>query len=270
MNHLVRASTCLVMLSFTQCQAEPDAVELGVIGQAVGPVDVDGTPPSCGEDGTCRINECDDDPDCDGVLPDPDDLPPPATWQLTGPTSPTLISGFAGTHVFTLGTPSSSTQAVYALLSRERSNDPCFVAAGIENLNDETVDVAPQVDVCPGVPTSSTLHADYLDRDAGGADDHTFISGVSVCLNNLNDKVKGISVVGRKLMSNGAVASVASLGSSPRPHCEDWMPWVQCPLGQIATAVDLHFVPDVSPFGGPTPPARSLTGVALHCRAVTP
>jgi len=280
MTQISRMSACALMLLFTQCQSETD--DAASLSRAVGPQDVDGRPPDCGQDGICRINECDDDPDCDdpseaqsgaqsgpaavGATPGVIAGTPgavSATWSLTGPVTPTLISGFSGTSQSTLGTPGSSTKGAYALLSRERSDDPCHLALGTEDIDTATIDSVPILDFCgPNGPTSSTLHADYLDPNAGGVDEHTFISGVSVCMDSGNDKVKGISVVGKILTSAGSLVPVAQSWGS-RTNCHHWEAWRHCPVGQIATAVDAHFVPE---NGG----RRSLVGLALHCRAVMP
>lgn len=261
-SYLSSAGCALLLLA---CQT--DVAELEGLRQGVGPQDPGGDPPSCGEDGICRVNECDDDPDCDE--PEPIDTPP-VVWTLSGAVHHTAVSGEVGTDVYTFGTPTDVTRAVYTLLSREKANDPCFFAIGTENVNDESIDLAPELNLCGTSPTSSTLHADYLDVDAGGSSDHAFISGVTVCMNSAEDKVKGISVSGRKLLSNGALIAASTEGSSPRPNCDGWKSWVTCPLGQIATAVDAHFQPDNVPWGGPTPPPRSLTGIALHCKTVSP
>jgi hypothetical protein len=152
---------------------------------------------------------------------------------------------------------------VYALLSRERSDDPCHFAIGTENLNNAGSDAAPIQNLCGASgPTSSTLHADYLDIDAGGADDHIFVRGVIVCMNSNRTKVKGISVVGRKLTSSGTLVTLTGSEGGTRTNCAGWESWQLCPSGQIATAVDAHFA------AGNTP--RDLTGIALHCRTVTP
>jgi hypothetical protein len=195
-------------------------------------------------------------------LAPPPDRKPPAFAGTTGPVTLTAVSGVPGS-VYTLGTPTSSVNAVYALLSRERSDDPCHFAIGTENVNTATLDSAPTENLCgPNGPTSSTLHADYLDVNAGGLGDHDFVSGVIVCMNSGDDKVKGISVVGKRVASNGTLTPLPVDGSAPRANCHHWDSWVQCPAGQIATAVDAHFA------SGNTP--RELTGIALHCRAVTP
>ena len=182
------------------------------------------------------------------------------TWSLTGSVTPTTVTGVSGSDVHTLGDPDSTQTAIYAVLSRERSDEPCYVAVGAENLNDETIDSVPVKDHCGEKgPKSSTLHADFLDVNAGGADDHIFIRGVNVCLNRGNDKVKGISVVGLKLKSDGTTSTVSAV-SDDRTNCHHWSGLVTCPTGQIATAVKTYFAAGNEP--------KDLTGLSLECREV--
>jgi hypothetical protein len=154
---------------------------------------------------------------------------------------------------------------VDAILSAERSDEPCYVSVGTEDVNDATHDSVSEHDLCGPQsynPNGTMLHADFLDVDAGGIDDHVFVNGVQVCMNAGYDKVKGIAVAGVKLSSNGTLVSVAPR-SDKRAHCDDdrWMSWEYCLDGQIATAVDLHFSAGLPP--------NDLTGIALHCRDVT-
>jgi hypothetical protein len=265
MNYVFQTSTCALLLLLTHCRSSFVEMDTSATTQQSLATSTSDDPPDCSADGICRITQCDNDPDCSDLSDgDHNDHPAPAaTWALTGSISHTSISGFAGTEVHTLGVANSDVNAVYALLSRERSDDPCYFAIGTENVNNAALDAAPIVDLCgSNGPTSSYLHADYLDIDAAGSGDHNFISGVVVCMNRNDDKVKGISVVGKKLMSDGTLVSLSVLGSPPRPNCDGWESWSQCPAGQIATAVDAHFAT------GNT--FRSLTGIALQCRAVTP
>src|SRR5688572_12576738 len=259
MRFITRLSVCVALFPFIQCSGQAfDGEHEGDLALATGPYDPDGGPPDCGEDGICRINECNSDPDCD--LPEAPDLPDPAVYSLTGAVTVTAVSGFVGSDVHTLGNQNSTQWAVYAILSRERSNDPCYVAIGIEDINDESNDTAPLIDHCgSNGPTSSYLHADYLDTDAGGSDDHTFIRGVQVCMDSNNDKVKGISVVGTKLTSTGSLVSMAAIPDD-RTNCHHWDSLVVCPAGQVATAVDVHFATGSEP--------KEVVGLALRCRAV--
>jgi hypothetical protein len=252
-------SVCALLLPSIQCSGEAFQGEHeGELALATGPYDPDDGPPNCGEDGICRINECTNDPDCD--LPEPPDPPDPVTYSLTGSVTVTSVSGVEGSHVHTLGSPNSTQKAVYAILSLERNNHPCYVAIGTEDVNDETIDTAPLKDHCgENGPTSSYLHADYLDTNAGGSDDHIFIKGVQVCMNGDDDKVKGISVVGTKLTSTGSLVSMTAI-TDDRTNCDHWDNLVLCPVGQVATAVDVHFATGDEP--------NDVIGLALHCRTV--
>jgi hypothetical protein len=259
MKFFTRLSVCALVLPLIQCSGEAfEGEHEGELALATGPYDPDDGPPDCGEDGICRINECTNDPDCD--LPDPPEPPDPVTYSLSGSVAVTAVSGFVGSDVHTLGSQSSTQAAVYAILSSERNNDPCYVAIGTENVNNETSDSAPLIDHCgDGGPTSSILHADYLDTNAGGSDDHIFIKGVEVCMNADDDKVKGIRVVGTKLTSTGSLISMGAI-TDDRTNCDRWAGLVSCPVGQVATAVDAHFAAGAEP--------KELVGLALRCRAV--
>jgi hypothetical protein len=260
MRFFTRLSVCAALLSFIQCSGQAFDGELeGELTMAVGPYDPDDGPPDCGEDGICRVNECNNDPDCPDELNEPE--PDPITYSLTGSVTVTAVSGFTGTDVHTLGDEDSTQQAVYAIMSLERSNDPCYVAVGTEDLNNEGIESAPLKDHCgAGGPTSSLLHAGYLDTEHGGSDDHVFVRGVQVCMNGDLNKVKGISVVGSKLTSTGSLVSMAAIADD-RTNCDSWRTLRTCPAGQVATAVDVHFATGSEP--------KEIIGLALRCRAVT-
>jgi hypothetical protein len=255
MSYLLKTLIYFLIFLFGQSQA----------GLATGPVGPDGEF-DCSKDGICRVNECraTPDPDCELPTGSSGNTNPPATLGLTGQPSATGISGFAGSK-FTRGSANSTDMAVYAILSRERSNKPCYVAVGAENVNNAALDSTPtpEIDLCgPKGPTSSTLHADYLDTNAGGSNDKVFVSGVRVCMDRGDDRVKGIHVHGKRLTTSGTLVDFSPDAQDSRTNChqDHWQRWADCPTDQIATAVDLHF------GGGNTP--RSLIGIGLQCRAV--
>lgn len=249
----------MTILSFGILLAQASA------GWAVGPVDPnDPSPPSCGADGICRINECRADPDCERASgPGRPPSTPATTYRLTGTPEPTDVSGIEGSR-FTRGTAVSGDKAVFAILSRERSDNPCYVAVGVENINNPATDTVPTpaIDLCGGNgPTSSILHADYLDVNAGGGDDRVFVTGVQVCMDRGDDRVKGIHLHGKRITMGGSLVDFQPDEQASRTNChqDHWHSWADCPSGQLATAVDLHF------DGGSLP--RSLTGIGLQCRA---
>lgn len=194
--------------------------------------------------------------------------------SLTGAVTPTVVSGFAGT-TFTLGIP-QGTRAVYGLWSVERGDKPCYVASLTENVNDSNDDSGAIKNLCGANPTSNEMKAEFGDTKFAK---RTFIRGLRVCMNNENTRVKGFQIRGRKIDENGNISdlparysdSSGSSGLSPlvdlnapgdqRPNCGGWKKWVECPDGQIATAITAHF------GAGSTP--RSLTGIALQCRSVS-
>jgi hypothetical protein len=254
MKLIARLSVIALVLPCLRCQAEVGDAELSgaPLTQAV-LNDPDGETPDCGEDGVCRLNVCTSDPDCPAT-PEPTSV----TWRLTGDVTVTPFSGVSASDKHVFGNEDSSNTAVYAVLSRERSDEPCQLAIGTEDLNDASDDAVPTVDHCgSGGPTSSTIHADFPDVSAGGVDDHVFIAQVMVCMNSAGTKVKGLDAVGIRLNEDGTT-TVMGKGQDKRPNCSYWSGGASCPGGQIATAVNAY-------FSGSEP--KDLTGLTLSCRS---
>jgi hypothetical protein len=229
MNLFTRISLAALMVPFIQCQAE--------------------------------VGDSDSDFEADSEVVSAKALPIVASWYLTGPVTRTVVVGFPTLDVHTLGNENSTSAGAYAVLSRERSDDPCYVYVGTEDLNTASLDSGEFKDHCgSGGPTSSTIHADYLDVSAGGVGDHDFITGIHVCLTSSIDKVKGIGVDGVRLNSNGTITQLVRDPDDDRTNCNGWTGWVYCPTGQIATAVDAHFAGTSEP--------KELLGLALACRAL--
>ncbi|MEO8767499.1 MAG: hypothetical protein ABI363_04050 [Nitrosospira sp.] len=194
--------------------------------------------------------------------------------SLTGPVTPSEISGFAGTP-FTLGAPEGS-HGVNGLWSVEHNDKPCYIASMTEDVNVSGSDSDAIKDLCRSKATSSEMKAQFGDIKFAR---HTFVRALRVCMNNAKDQMKGFQIRGRGIDSNGNVTDLpsrhASLSGSSgmsvladlnapndeRLNCEDWKKWVECPKGQIATALTAHF--------GPGPDPRSVTGIALQCRLVS-
>lgn len=196
-----------------------------------------------------------------------------AAVLLTGPITPSEVSGFGGTP-FTLGLP-DGTYGVYGLMSAERDDKPCYIASMAEDVNDSSGDSGAIKNLCGGNATGSEMRTQFGDIKFAR---RTFVRALRVCMNNDNNQMKGFQIRGRGIDVNGNVidlpprhASLAGYGmseladlnapSDERLRCEIWKKWVECPQGQIATAVTAHFGPGSSP--------RSLTGLALECRAVS-
>jgi hypothetical protein len=193
--------------------------------------------------------------------------------SLTGPVAPSAVSGFSGTP-FTIG-GAEGVRAVYGIMSVERRDKPCLVTAMTEDANDSGDDSGGTKNLCGDDATSNEMTVQFSDTKFAN---RTFVRAVRVCMNKDNDRVKGIQIRGRLIDANGNVSdlpsrypdSSGSTGMSAlvdlnapadqRPNCDSWKKWVECPTGQIATAITAHF------GAGSTP--RSLTGIGLQCRAV--
>ena len=193
---------------------------------------------------------------------------------LTGEVTTTGVSGVAGTPVV-LGEP-EGTQAVYGILSLERDGKPCYIETVTEEVNNYGKDSGFTQNRCGQNPGGAEMQARFGDiKFARG----TFIRAVRVCMTGNSVKIKGIQLRGREFGEDGTMTdlprryaeppSSASLEdlldlnapSDMRLHCDVWKEWVECPPGQIATAVTAHFT------SGPQP--NILTGLALQCRGIT-
>jgi len=195
------------------------------------------------------------------------------TLVLTGTATDTQISGFAGTP-FPLG-GSDNGHAIYGVRSLERHDKPCYIRALIEDINYAADHSGEAKDLCGNDTTSSEMKVQY------GTDfaDRTFVRALRVCMNNDGTRIKGFQIRGRKVDANGDVSDLPPRYPDPnnssgidgqfdlnapqdlRPNCDGWKRWVECPQGQVATGIVAHY------GAGDTP--RSVTGIALKCRAVS-
>lgn len=183
-----------------------------------------------------------------------------AVVELTGTPSPTEISGYKGS-TFTLGDADSGNRALVGVLSRERSDKPCEVSVGWEDVNKSSTNGAITKDLCGGNgPTSDTMGGTYA--NTGGDANRVFVTGVQVCMNKDDDRIKGIHLAGYRITESGSLVKFSPDAQDSRTNChqDHWKRWVNCPAGQIATAAVIHFA------AGGTP--RSWTGIELRCRTV--
>ncbi len=196
---------------------------------------------------------------------------------LQGPVKKTaFLSGFAG-ETFTVGVPDGQKDdyAIYGFTSEERRDNPCYVTILTENVNDSVKKLDAKKNLCGGKEKSREMKVNFSDSDHGK---RVFVSGVQVCMNNKDTRVKGLKVRGKAIDSSGnsvALQSsssgistggirkiVSSEPSDKRPNCnKNWKKWAQCDGDSIATSAILHF------DAGKTP--RALTGIQLNCRRVT-
>jgi hypothetical protein len=193
--------------------------------------------------------------------------------SLTGKVTTTEVSGIAGTPVV-LGMP-EGTQGIYGIRSLERDDKPCYVAAVTEEVNNYGKDSGFGKNLCGKNPGGAEMQAKFGDIKFAR---RTFVRAVRVCMTKDDSKIKGFQLRGRQFGPSGNVIDLppryAEQPSSPvledlldlnapsdmRLHCDAWKEWVECPPGEIATALAAHF--------NSGPPPNSLTGIALQCRAI--
>lgn len=183
------------------------------------------------------------------------------------------VSGFQGT-AFVVGVPDANGNddyAVFGITSEEQRDHPCFVKVMSENINDWSAQQELAKELCDGSPSSAELTAAYGNPHYGK---RSFVTGIRVCMNDQDDRVKGFQIRGRTLSDFGTLQTLERDApgkkgerhppepKDERPNCHDnWKRWALCPKDdQIATAVVLH-------FGAGTQP-RSLIGIGLQCRTV--
>jgi hypothetical protein len=201
---------------------------------------------------------------------------------LHGPVATSRISGYRGTIVRL--EVDDDEQAIYAISSEERRDTPCAVIVGTESINDPAKDTGDVKNFCGATPTSRTMRAEYRDDMYFGR--RVFVTGIRVCTNNRETRVKGFQLRGKQIDEDGRLAELAF--PEPRPtrlasgdlserdehvndpqnpadyrnNCREWHAWAECPHPyQVATGLIGH-------FEAGTPP-RALTGVALQCQHVS-
>lgn len=139
----------------------------------------------------------------------------------------------------------------------ERGDEPCAFAVGGDWFAAESVydNDSREVDRCnSGLLTS-------LDRKgASFSGAHTYVSGVRVCMNRDDDRVKGFDLKGRVVAENGAISAASSTQKEERTNCHHWKRWVECPAGQVAIGMRGEFEDGAAP--------KSLKGVSLICRRI--
>lgn len=114
--------------------------------------------------------------------------------QISGSTSTTDYSGKHGADKRTLAPSSTSNEALFGVEIAERSDDPCFLRARYRN-------------IATGSDGANVRFAECDDNnnDEGTNDSRRtlmmpsggFVTGVRICMNSQQDKMKGIQLIGR-------------------------------------------------------------------------
>jgi hypothetical protein len=195
-----------------------------------------------------------------------------------------VISGYAGTP-FTLEVD-DETQAMYAISSAERRDNPCTLWIGTESVNDPARSTGRFENRCGDTPGSRTMKAAFRDDMDFGP--RVFVTGIRVCTNNKETRVKGFQLRGKAIGEDGRLSALAyppgpvtfrlaggswdlserdeHVNDSKNPadyrnNCKEWHAWAECPEpNQVATGLIGHFEAGKEP--------RSLTGVRLLCESI--
>jgi len=180
--------------------------------------------------------------------------------------------------------------AVYGISSQERRDNPCTFWIGTESINNSNRATGDIKNLCGRVPNSDAIKVQYRDNMDFGR--RVFVTGIRVCTNKRETRVKGFQLRGKQIQDDGQLADL--IYASPngptryyllsgenwgfsqseeyvnysdfpadfRNHCRKWHKWAECPYpNQVATGVIAHFEAGKAP--------RSLTGVAVQCRYVS-
>jgi hypothetical protein len=145
-----------------------------------------------------------------------------------------------------------------------RGDDPCQVTLNLEHLVDTNSKTQARTQKCGEGkdPTSSILSTAFDDSGPWGK--RAFVTGIQVCMDRQDDRVKGFFIAGRMIDSNGELMPLpfpAPPQERTNCHKDHWKQMVTCPEGYLATAAELHFERENNEKN-----ARSLTGVRLLCR----
>lgn len=197
----------------------------------------------------------------------------------------TDVSGLSGAPVYIAGSITVPYRAISRIEWDERTNHPCYFNVEATHMNAKDVRRY-TVNRCgtTGQPDGDVGSSSGFESVWTNDSYNVYVSGIRVCMNNQDTRVKGLEIRASVIENDRAVAygdwtpppaSISSIGgrsdqnfttlylSGPaeRPNCNDnWKQWVECRAGELPSALYLHF------DGAGTP--GSLTGVGLACREV--
>ena len=135
----------------------------------------------------------------------------------------------------------------------EKSDEPCRIAHFSRDMNAANPDESrsyEDIDRCDGYGGG----ADKRVKLGGGA----FVTGLRVCLNGGEDRVKGIQLKGRIVNEDGRLSNFNGQPSDSRSNCRDWQNWIECRDGMIAAGYIAYMSTGSNP--------DSLKGLKLVCR----
>ena len=211
-----------------------------------------------------------------------------AEMMLHGAPVESKVSGYSGSRRKL--EVADDKHAVYGISSEERRDNPCTFWIGTESINDSNRTTGGIKNLCGGTPHSRAIKAQYRDDMYFGR--RVFVTGIRVCTNKKETRVKGFQLRGKEIQDDGRLADLiypppsgptrfysvtagtwdfdtrkdyvndSDFPADYRNNCKEWHKWAECPYpNQVATGVIAHFEAGKEP--------RSLTGVAVQCRYVS-
>lgn len=169
------------------------------------------------------------------------------------PTVPGVVAGYSGynQHPFDL-----EDRFLTAIAWSEKRDHPCFiriVASDNDVLGQEENKIMnlPLQDGCARDPKRVDIDQPRV-----------LIKKLQVCNNNnANRRMKGLRIIGEQLSADGTATDITEVDTGERPHCATWSRPIQCPAGQYATGIVVHFNEG---SGG----ISQIVGLQLICRRV--
>ncbi|MEM1115434.1 MAG: hypothetical protein AAF845_12630 [Bacteroidota bacterium] len=185
-------------------------------------------------------------------------FPTTSSVRLTGPVTPTRVSGQAGGRVESLNHSGANT-FLTGISVRERNDNPCDIRAYFRAISPSDGDThSLRLNWCSG-NSGSIRHATVPGSNANVYAVH----GLRMCSNDRNRnnyKLKGLRAMVSQINGNGQIQRDPGLAAQfERTNCREWEQPQRCPTGQVAVGVDVHY----GTRGG-----TRITGLALQCQAV--
>lgn len=195
-------------------------------------------------------------------------LPLTLVFDLGWSSSSSGFSGKSGAQRATLDRSYIDEEYIDRLRGWEHSNDPCALSARYRHVETLATGGIEKWDECDG---SNNDEAEVLLPTAYRS------TGVAVCLSSDETKIKGFALLGRYpeciVDQSGTHAGMSCAGGgtgiiegverancpgSPNGYDGDWEPYAECPLGYVATGIEINH----REGGGDR---RMISGLQMHC-----
>lgn len=176
---------------------------------------------------------------------------------FSGSIEQTDISGRQGSVVEPLTGPDDSEFALTGISSKERSDEPCWVSMVAKSILNGGL-ATRSADKCG---SKGPKPKSQLTTNVALTTSQTYLSGVQVCMNRAETKIKGWKIYTTAFSFGDnkiTVLESLELMGGPRRNCRHWKSVEKCPVGLVAVAAELHFLDSGK--------RHSWSGIRLKCR----